>query len=445
MKKLWTLASKEVLLAFRNVGMIVTMLVTPLVLTLAIGAAFSGGSAELADIPVLWLNLDEGVMAEMLLEVFDSPEVGELVALEIVEDETAARARVDANAVAALVIIPPDFSARAFPQGVAIQQQLGLDLTTLTDEKAMETLTPEQQQAIGMIFATTPQTTTEPAIIEIYASPDWRISTSVVRSIITQGIEIMNIQAKGITNVMTQMAMLQLAQSGEAPTTMLPGDMGAVAEPDIGALPVRVQTLSPTGRGFSWFDYTATGMAVLFLMFAVTSGGRTLLAEREWGTLPRLLVAPTPAITVLVGKMAGIVLTGMLQLLVLWGATSLVGAYWGDPLGVLLASLCLVLCASGVGALISAWSKSAGQAGALGTAITLVGAALSGTFFPRFNLPLWVQRLSLVLPQAWGIEIFSRLQLGRGLADILPWLGGVLLLTALYYGAALVGFRRQFE
>ena len=75
----------------------------------------------------------------------------------------------------------------------------------------------------------------------------------------------------------------------------------------------------------------------------------------------------------------------------------------------------------------------------------MIGGALSGSFFVRWNLPQWVQQLSLVTPNAWGIEILSRLQAGRVATAILPWLGGMILLTIIYYALALVGFRRQFK
>jgi ABC-2 type transport system permease protein len=239
------------------------------------------------------------------------------------------------------------------------------------------------------------------------------------------------------TNTRNQMVDLFGGQEG--------GGAAAFNQVDAQALPIDVTVVSGTGRTFNWISYTAASMAVLFLMFAVTSGGRTLLAERAAGTLPRLLVTPTTPLTVLVGKMGGIVLTGFLQMVLLWGATTLAGAYWGPPVGVLAAILALVICASGVGALISAWSRSQGQAGAIGTAVTLVGSAVSGSFFPRAGLPGWVQTVSLLTPNAWGIEIFSALQRGRGLAGILDQLGWVLLLTLVYYGVALLGFRRQFE
>lgn len=448
MRKLWVLAWKEVRLAFRDVGAIVTMLVTPLALTLAIAAAFGGGGGgNLADIPVLILNQDRGTFSQDLVDVFSRPEVSGLVAPELVTDEVAARARVEADEVAALIVIPPDFSDRVFPQGAQLEERLGLDLTALTQEQ-VDALSLEQKMALGRLFAGGAGPVDDPVIVEIYASPQRQISTAVVKGIVTQGLEIMNIKMRGIQAIMTRIVQGQLA-AGVDPAENAAGlgveGTGAALPDAESELPVRLQVVSPSGRPFSWLDYSAASMSILFLMFAVTSGGRTLLAERAGGTLPRLLVSPTPALTVLVGKMAGIVLTGLLQVGVLWGATSLVGAYWGAPLGVVAGICVLVLCASGVGALVSAWAKTPGQAGAIGTAVTLVGAALSGSFFPRANLPTWVQQLSLVTPQAWGIEIFSRLQLGRGLESILPWLGGALLLTVGYYVIALFGFRRQFE
>ena len=451
MNKLWTLALKEVRLAFRDVGMLVTMLATPLLLTLAIGAAFGGGGGgNLSDIPVLLLNRDRGTLSQTLVDVFDADEVQGLIALEHVSDEAAARARVERDEVAVLIIIPEDFSDRAFPQGAQVQQTLGLDLTAM-DEAQFEALTEAQKMEIGRTFAQTQsQDALPPVTVELYASPNWRISTAIVKGIVTQGIEIMNIQTQGILAIMTRLVTAQMMSGAGAETVMSPGSFGgfdtaAFEEPQTSALPIHLKIVAPGGRSFNWLDYSAASMAILFLMFAVTSGGRTLLAEREWGTLPRLLITPTAPLAVLVGKMAGIVLTGLLQVFVLWGATSLLGAYWGHPLLVPLALLVLVICASGVGALVSAWARTAGQAGAIGTAVTLVGAALSGTFFPRANLPAWVQQLSLITPQAWGIEIFAKLQSGRGLADILPLLGGALLLTAFYYSIALAGFRRQFK
>ncbi|MFN2284789.1 MAG: ABC transporter permease [Anaerolineae bacterium] len=446
MRKLATLAFKEVLVAFRDVGALVTMLATPLALTLVMMAAFGGGdSTPISDIPVLLLNKDTGIFGQTLTGVFFSASVGDLVTPTLVTDEAAARARVDADEVAALVIIPEDFSAHVLPFAARAEEITGLDVTTLAPD---ETLTPEQQAGLAQAFMES-QAPDHPAIVEIYASPDRRISALVVKAIVSQSLERLNIQIAGTANIVTRLmaGMLQAGQTDMDVAAM----MGAMQPESAGQeftaadLPITLRVTSATGRGFSWLGYYASSMAVLFLMFAVTSGGRTLLAERQRGTLPRLLITPTTPLAVLLGKMGGIVLTGVLQMLILWGATTLIGAYWGHPGGVLLTIVLLVICASSVGALISAWARTPGQAGAIGSAITLIGGALSGSFFVRWNLPQWVQYVSLVTPNAWGIEILSRLQGGRSLAVILPWLGGMVLLTVVYYGLALLGFRRQFK
>ncbi|MBN2393717.1 MAG: ABC transporter permease [Anaerolineae bacterium] len=450
MRKLAVLAFKEVMVAFRDVGALVTMLATPLALTLVMMAAFgSGDSTPISDIPVLLLNKDTGVFGQTLTDVFFSVSVGDLVTPTLVEDEAttvaAARARVDADEVAALVIIPEDFSARVFPFGTRAQELTGMDVTKLAPDA---TLTPEQQAGLAQAFVES-QAPVDPVIVEIYASPDRRISTLIVKAIVSQSLERLNIQIAGTTNIVTRL-MAGMIQAGQTDMDVAAA-MGATnpetagQEASAADLPIKLNITSATGRGFSWLGYYASSMAVLFLMFAVTSGGRTLLAERQRGTLPRLLITPTTPLTVLLGKMGGIVLTGVLQMLILWGATTLIGAYWGHPGGVLLTIVLLVTCASSVGALISAWARTPGQASAIGSAITLIGGALSGSFFVRWNLPQWVQYVSLVTPNAWGIEILSRLQAGRDPVVILPWLGGMLLLTIVYYGLALLGFRRQFK
>lgn len=446
MRKLLMVALKEVKLAFRDVGAIVTMLVTPLVLTLAIAAAFGTGTGGLSDVPVLVLNQDDSELSRFIEEALLSSKIEDLLAPELVSDETDARARVERGDVAALVIIPPGFGERVVPVVGRVRETLGIDLLSL-DAVAAGALPEEVQEEIVRLYLESTEIDADPAVVEIYASPNWQISAGVIRGIVSQALEQLNMTTRGVGIVVQEL----VSRSSPGQTE---GDVGGfrlfsvLVEAFEGAgneeLSVLLEIESPTGRPFSWLDYSATSMAVLFLMFAVTSGGRTLLAERRAGTLPRLLISPTAGLTIITGKMAGIFLTGLMQVSILWAATALIGAYWGRPLGVIAAVLVLVLCATGVGAAISAWSKSASQAGWIGTAVTLVASAVAGNFVPRMNLPGWLQAISLITPNAWGIEIFSALQAGRGLVDILSLLAGALGLAVLFYAVALAGFRRQF-
>jgi ABC-2 type transport system permease protein len=56
---------------------------------------------------------------------------------------------------------------------------------------------------------------------------------------------------------------------------------------------------------FDILSYFAPGMALMFLMYTVSYGGRSILAERSEGTLPRLMVSPTQTAQILGGKVLG--------------------------------------------------------------------------------------------------------------------------------------------
>jgi ABC-2 type transport system permease protein len=446
-RKLLVMAIKEVVVTFRDVGALVTMLLSPLLLTLAIGAAFGmGGNSVLADIPVVLVNYDQGQFSQQVISAFEEQDQKGLISLEQRDDESAARSRVNADEVAALVVIPEDFSQSILPLAPMVQDELGLDIFSMTTDD-IDSLSTDQAQAIGMLYQQSKNAKTQVPDVMIYASPDYQISTSVVQGILRAVLEQINVMVAGADTIISNLVAVQ-AESGSEGVDSFYGMSGFDLGNDISGsdtLPIKLEIVSPSGRSFSWLDYSAASMAIVFLMFAVTSGGRSLLAERQMGTLPRLAITPTHSLTILVGKMAGIVLTGLLQVCVLWGTTSLIGAYWGPPLAVFTTLVTLVLAATGVGAVISAWSKSAGQAGAIGTAVTLVAAAASGSFFPRVNLPAALRSVSLVTPNAWGIEIFAKLQSGQSLVAILPLLGGLLALTVVYYAIAAIGFRRNFK
>ena len=56
-------------------------------------------------------------------------------------------------------------------------------------------------------------------------------------------------------------------------------------------------------------------------MYTVSLGGKTLLVERQEGTFRRLMTTPTGSSEVQVGKMTGIFMIGLAQMMILiWRA-----------------------------------------------------------------------------------------------------------------------------
>ena len=144
-----------------------------------------------------------------------------------------------------------------------------------------------------------------------------------------------------------------------------------------------IRTVDAADQVASQSTFFAIGMAVFFLFFAVEFGVRGLLEEREGGTLARLLVAPVSLSSVIGGKaLASLVLGLVSTVLLVLATTWLIGAEWGDPLGVALLVLGGVLAAVGVTALVATFATTTAQAGAFVSIVAVVGGLLGGTFFP---------------------------------------------------------------
>jgi ABC-2 type transport system permease protein len=118
---------------------------------------------------------------------------------------------------------------------------------------------------------------------------------------------------------------------------------------------------------------------------------------------------------------------------------------WGDWLAVVVLVLALVVAASGWGMLLAATARSAGEANAAGNAVTLLFAAAAGNFIPRTNLPGWLQKISLITPNAWGLDGFSKLANGGTLADIWVQVLGLAVMAAVLFTISTLIFRRQYK
>jgi ABC-2 type transport system permease protein len=185
-------------------------------------------------------------------------------------------------------------------------------------------------------------------------------------------------------------------------------------------------------------------MALMFLMYTVSYGGRTLLTERNQGTLPRLLVSPTSATQVLGGKMIGIFLTGAAQMFILIEGTSILfQLQWGDPLAVAALVLATVFGAVGWGMLLTAIAKTPGQVSAIGSAMMLTFGILGGTFINMDNMPVWFRIITKITPNAWGVDGFTTLALGGGLHDILTPILALLGMGLLLFAIAVVLFSQR--
>ena len=397
MQKFFLIALKDLKLSFRDTVALVMMLLAPFALTLGMGAVtgrFSGSSSTgLSDIPVIIVNQDGGELGNALTELWSSPELADLIAPAASTDPVGARAKVDADEAAAMILIPSGFTNSIIP-------------------------------AVGM---TAPS---NPVQVELYSNPTRPNSVGVIKTILEQFLSQVEVGRIGgqvaVTELLTNgiITPAQAASVGQAVGQTQATTSGS-------SIAFKQVTASGEEVKFDVLAYLAPGMALMFLMFTVTYGGRSLLVEEAAGTLPRLLVSPTSSAQILAGKIFGIFLTGVMQLLILIGGTTLMFRLnWGNPLPVLLMVLASVLGATGWGVLLTALLKTPGQAGAIGSAMMLIFGILGGSFTNIQMLPESIQFISYITPNHWGLEGFTTLASGGSLQGILTplaWLAGMFL------------------
>lgn len=416
--KIWTIAWKDTLIRFRDRNALILMILAPLVLSAIIGSAFGGfisGSDPVPfdAIPVLVINEDEGAQGEQFIEILTSDDLADLLDVTEMTDLAAAREQVRAGDARAAILIPSTFSA-------AVE-----DGDDSTSEQA-------------------------PSQIQFYADPGATLTPNIVRGVVTQVVNGFNTAA-----ISVDVTVEQLTEAGPALGPAM-ANLGPVLndelEGQIGQNQVSI-SLNDVSVGdeeessdLNPFAFFAPSMGILFLMFSMVDGTRSILDEQQGGTLDRLVSTPTSHLEILLGKIGGVFLTGALQFVVFVIASSLLfGLDWGSsPLGLALMVLAVVFAFTSLGALVAAFARDANQANIVGSVVTLLFAALGGNFVPAQNFPPFLEQLSKISINRWALDGFSDLTLfGLGLSDVLLEAGVLLGLSIVLVGLALWQFQRR--
>lgn len=196
-------------------------------------------------------------------------------------------------------------------------------------------------------------------------------------------------------------------------------------------------------RQLDLVTYMAAGMAVFFVFFIVQMGVAGLLDEERDGTMARLMAAPIGRRAIVGGKVLASVCIGVLSLLVLWGAsTLLMGARWGEPVAVLLLILAVVAAAAGVLMAVAAFARSAEAAGNVQSIVAITLGVLGGTFFPLPEAGGALSLLMRVSPHFWFLRGMADAA-GGGVAAALPDVLAILAFAAVAGGLGWAAFGRR--
>ena len=178
------------------------------------------------------------------------------------------------------------------------------------------------------------------------------------------------------------------------------------------------------------------GVILTMTMMMITS--MTIVREREQGTLEQLATTPLRAVELMIGKIVPYVVVGYVQITValLVGVLVFKVPIRGS-LGLLYTLAMLQIVAYlGLGLLISTVAKTQQQAMQMSFFLFLPTLLLSGFMFPRDGMPVAAQKLGLILPLTYFLQILRGI-VNKGLGVeylvqfILPMLGLIALIMTL--------------
>ncbi len=204
-----------------------------------------------------------------------------------------------------------------------------------------------------------------------------------------------------------QLMVATAAAAGETPDgSTVEAAQAAVQEPG----PLVVTEAGAERLQANLATFYGAALAIMFVFFATQYGALAILAERQTGTLNRLLAAPISQGTILLGSgLAGLVLGYVAMSVLLVATTVLVGADWGPPALVLLLIGAAVIAAMGISMLVSTLARTVSQAGSLNAIVALSLSAVGGVFIPLSQAPEALANISLITPHAWFLRAIDTL------------------------------------
>jgi len=235
-------------------------------------------------------------------------------------------------------------------------------------------------------------------------------------------------------------------QSGQALASILDGQFKAMNGQFVkNETPFTVTADKLNERSLSAFDYTFAGLLGFAIIGMGIFGPVNVFPElKKMGILRRLSTTPLRVWQYFLATMIGQAIIGLLSLAVMFIVAitvfklQVVGNYFELAIFLIL-GITMIL---GIGLALGGWARNERQAAPLSNIVVFPMMFLSGTFFPRFIMPEWLQHVSSLLPLTPVIDGIRLIATeGKHLIDILPQVGLIGIWMIVIYLIAFKVFR----
>lgn len=209
--------------------------------------------------------------------------------------------------------------------------------------------------------------------------------------------------------------------------------------------PFTVRGEQSNDRTLSQFDYTFAGLLGFSIMGLGIFGPVNVFPElKKQGVLRRLHTTPLKVWQYFVANALSQATVGLISMVSMFAVgiavfnLRVVGNYLELAIYIVL-SIIMIL---GIGLALGGWAKSQQQAAPLSNIVVFPMMFLSGTFFPRFLMPEWLQKVSDFLPLTPVIDGVRLIATeGKHFLELGPQLGMILVWMVVVYALAFRVFR----
>jgi len=211
-------------------------------------------------------------------------------------------------------------------------------------------------------------------------------------------------------------------------------------------MPFNVVSKSTNTQGLSKLDYTVSGLIGFSIIGLGIFGPVNYfpLMKRQ-GVLRRLHITPLRVWQFFVSSVLSNAVIGLFSIGIMIAVASsplfhfkIVGNYLELAVFIVFGILTIF----GIGLAIGGWAKNENQAAPLANIVVFPMLFLSGTFFPRYAMPEWLQHVTTFLPLTPIIDGIRMIATeGKHLTDIGPQIGLTALWAIVIYAIAFRVFR----
>jgi ABC-2 type transport system permease protein len=209
--------------------------------------------------------------------------------------------------------------------------------------------------------------------------------------------------------------------------------------------PLTVSEKQLNEKSLTAFDYTFSGLLGFSIIGIGIFGPINVFPElKKQGILRRLHTTPLRVWQYFTATMLSQAITGIVAIAVQFAVA--IGVFHlkvaGNYLEIALFTVMSIFMILGIGLAIGGWAKNERQAAPLSNIIVFPMLFLSGTFFPRYDMPHWLQSVTTYLPLTPVIDGLRLLTTeGKNLTQIGPQLGLIGIWFLIVYAVAFRVFK----